>query len=65
MTPAQYLYSLARTTRERFSEGASGAFMCYSWDMRFVIKTTERDEADGLQVSWRPVGARAGACAGG
>ena len=24
--------------------------MCYSWDMRFVIKTTERDEADVLQV---------------
>lgn len=54
ITPAQYLYSLSRTTKERFSEGASGAFMCFSHDMRFVIKTMEKDEADVLQRILRP-----------
>jgi hypothetical protein len=45
ITPAQFFYSLSRTTKERFSEGASGAFMCFSHDMKFVIKTMEKDEA--------------------
>ena len=27
ISPAQFLYSLSRTTKETFSEGASGAFM--------------------------------------
>jgi len=49
ISPAQFFYSLSRTTKERFSEGASGAFMCFSHDMRFVIKTMEKDEAEVLQ----------------
>lgn len=48
VSPAQFFYSLSRTTRERFSEGASGAFMCFSHDMRYVLKTTEEDEAATL-----------------
>lgn len=49
VTPAQFFFSLSRTTKERFSEGASGAFMCFSHDMKFVIKTMEKDEADVLK----------------
>jgi Phosphatidylinositol-4-phosphate 5-Kinase len=49
VTPAQFFYSLSRTTKERFSEGASGAFMCFSHDMRFVLKTMEKDEAEVLR----------------
>jgi hypothetical protein len=49
VSPAQFFYSLSRTTKERFSEGASGAFMCFSHDMRFVLKTMERDEAEVLR----------------
>jgi len=49
ISPAQFFFSLSRTTKERFSEGASGAFMCFSHDMKFVIKTMEKDEADVLQ----------------
>lgn len=40
VSPAQFFYSLSRTTKERFSEGASGAFMCFSHDMRFVLKVS-------------------------
>lgn len=37
-----YRRSLQRIVKQRFSEGASGAFMCYSEDNRFVIKTMSR-----------------------
>lgn len=49
ISPAAHLFSLSRTTRERFSEGASGAFMAFSHDYKYVLKTMEEDEAQVLK----------------
>lgn len=43
-----YITSLSRTRRERFSEGASGAFLYYSRCDRFIVKTMTKDECDVL-----------------
>ena len=43
-----YITSLSRTRRERFSEGASGAFLYYSRCDRFIVKTMNKEECDVL-----------------
>jgi hypothetical protein len=43
-----YIASLSRTRRERFSEGASGAFLYYSLCDRFIVKTMTKPERDVL-----------------
>ena len=45
----QYTTSLAQTTKEQLSEGASGAFLFYSSDMRFIVKSTSRAECKQLR----------------
>ena len=42
----EYVHALSRTRREKFSEGASGAFLYFSLCERFIVKTLSRSEAD-------------------
>lgn len=44
-----YMQSLSKTINERFSEGASGAFMCMSHDQKYVVKTMSREESEVLR----------------
>jgi 1-phosphatidylinositol-4-phosphate 5-kinase len=39
-----YLDSLKSTAKERFGDGASGAFMYFSKDERYIVKTATKDE---------------------
>ena len=48
-----YRRSLQRIVKQRFSEGASGAFMCYSQDNRFVIKTMSQVRLHAHGAAWR------------
>ncbi|KAA0159600.1 hypothetical protein FNF28_05804 [Cafeteria roenbergensis] len=43
-----YTLALQITKREKFSEGASGAFLYFSEDERFIVKTTEATEMESL-----------------
>jgi hypothetical protein len=43
-----YVASLSRTRREKFGEGASGAFLYFSTDERFIVKTLTKSEAEVL-----------------
>jgi 1-phosphatidylinositol-4-phosphate 5-kinase len=36
----EYIESFRGTTKERFSEGRSGAFLYFSQDERYIVKTT-------------------------
>lgn len=46
---ADYIRALSRTKREKFGEGgASGAFLYFSADERFIVKTLTRAECDTL-----------------
>eukprot|EP00981_Chlorochromonas_danica_P001600 scaffold344_cov178-Ochromonas_danica.AAC.9 len=45
-----YAKSFETTCRERFSEGRSGAFLFYSSDQRFLVKTTTHEESNTLQA---------------
>ena len=40
----EYVKSLRKTTKERFSEGASGAFLFFSADQRYIIKSMTQEE---------------------
>jgi 1-phosphatidylinositol-4-phosphate 5-kinase len=44
----EYARALQSTKREKFSEGASGAFLYFSDDERFIVKTTQLDEISVL-----------------
>ncbi len=41
---SDYVRSLRKTTKERFSEGASGAFLFFSADQKYVIKSMTEEE---------------------
>lgn len=41
----QYIDSLSRTTKERLSEGASGAFMFFSHDQKLIVKSMSNEES--------------------
>ena len=45
---SDYMRALSRTRREKFSEGASGAFLYFSSCERFIVKTMTREEAEVL-----------------
>ena len=40
----EYVQKFSATTKERFSEGRSGAFMFYTSDEMFIVKTMSREE---------------------
>lgn len=42
---SQYISSLSRTTKERLSEGASGAFMFFSHDQQLIVKSMSNEES--------------------
>jgi 1-phosphatidylinositol-4-phosphate 5-kinase len=44
----EYVSQVERITAEKLSEGKSGAFMFFSKNGRFIIKTLEKGEADTL-----------------
>ncbi|KDO32428.1 hypothetical protein SPRG_22110 [Saprolegnia parasitica CBS 223.65] len=44
-----YVQSLSKTTKERLSEGASGAFMFFSQDQQLIVKSMSPGEASFLQ----------------
>mmetsp|Transcript_32620 Transcript_32620/g.86026 ORF Transcript_32620/g.86026 Transcript_32620/m.86026 type:complete len:1083 (+) Transcript_32620:268-3516(+) len=44
LNPVDYAESWTATTRESFSEGASGAFLFFSKDGEYIVKTTNREE---------------------
>ncbi|KAF1792065.1 Phosphatidylinositol-4-phosphate 5-kinase, N-terminal domain [Phytophthora cactorum] len=41
----RYIESLSRTTKERLSEGASGAFMFFSHDQQLIVKSMSDEES--------------------
>jgi 1-phosphatidylinositol-4-phosphate 5-kinase len=45
----QYIESLGRTTKERLSEGASGAFMFFSHDQQLIVKSMSDEESAFLR----------------
>ncbi|EQC30308.1 hypothetical protein SDRG_11885 [Saprolegnia diclina VS20] len=45
----EYTSLFSATTKERFSEGRSGAFMFYTSDESFIVKTMSREECDLLR----------------
>eukprot|EP01038_Epipyxis_sp_PR26KG_P004541 gene4541-6411_t len=44
VTPEDYTNAFKTTCKEKFSEGRSGAFMFYSSDQKFIVKTTTKAE---------------------
>ncbi|OQR97897.1 phosphatidylinositol-4-phosphate-5-kinase (Pi-PIPK-D2) [Thraustotheca clavata] len=44
-----YVQSLSKTTKERLSEGASGAFMFFSQDQQLIVKSMSPGEAQFLK----------------
>ncbi|KAJ0402539.1 hypothetical protein P43SY_000802 [Pythium insidiosum] len=46
---SQYIQSLSRTTKERLSEGASGAFMFFSHDQQLIVKSMSDEESAFLR----------------
>lgn len=45
---AEYIKSLSETAREKLSEGASGAFMFFTKDAKYIVKSTTSEEKDLL-----------------
>ena len=45
----EFSRSFESITKERFSEGASGAFMFFTGDQRFIVKTMTKTEASTLE----------------
>ena len=45
---SEYVKSLMSTTKEKFSEGQSGSFLYFSSDLKYIVKTTNREEKDAL-----------------
>ncbi|CAK4081961.1 unnamed protein product [Aphanomyces euteiches] len=50
MPTEKYVKSLSKTTKERLSEGASGAFMFFSEDQQLIVKSMSEGEASFLQT---------------
>jgi 1-phosphatidylinositol-4-phosphate 5-kinase len=49
INPNEYADSFLQTTKEKFSEGRSGAFLYFSSDLRYIVKTTTADESFALR----------------
>lgn len=49
ITTEQYIASISKTTKERLSEGASGAFMFFSHDQQFIVKSMSQEETAFLR----------------
>lgn len=49
INPTEYADSFLQTTKEKFSEGRSGAFLYFSSDMKYIVKTTTEDESLALR----------------
>lgn len=49
LDPVEFARSWTSTTRESFSEGASGAFLFFSQDQKYMVKTTTRTEMRQLE----------------
>lgn len=47
--PDEYAKSFLQTTKEKFSEGRSGAFLYFSSNLKYIVKTTTKDESEALQ----------------
>eukprot|EP01029_Cantina_marsupialis_P027568 TRINITY_DN773027_c0_g1_i1.p1 TRINITY_DN773027_c0_g1~~TRINITY_DN773027_c0_g1_i1.p1 ORF type:complete len:988 (+),score=213.65 TRINITY_DN773027_c0_g1_i1:127-3090(+) len=45
---AEYVRTLMKSTKECFSEGASGAFLYFSEDQRYIVKTMSKEDMDSL-----------------
>lgn len=50
MDDNRYIKSLSSTTKERLSEGASGAFMFFSGDGSLIVKSTSKEELKFLRT---------------
>jgi len=48
VTPASYVKSLKSTAKEKLSEGASGAFMFFTKDGKYIVKSTSTEELECL-----------------
>lgn len=47
--PEEYANSFLQTTKEKFSEGRSGAFLYFSSNLKYIVKTTTEDESEALR----------------
>ena len=47
--PEEYANSFETTCKEKFSEGKSGAFMFFSSNQKYIVKTTSKSEMTTLQ----------------
>lgn len=47
--PEEYADSFLHTTKEKFSEGRSGAFLYFSSNLKYIVKTTTEDESEALR----------------
>lgn len=48
ISPQEYASSFTETTKQKFSEGRSGAFMFYSKNEKYLVKTTTKSEMAAL-----------------
>lgn len=46
--PQEYADAFQKTTKEKFSEGRSGAFLYFSADQKYIVKTTTKSENQAL-----------------
>lgn len=46
--PQEYADAFQKTTKEKFSEGRSGAFLYFSADQKYIVKTTTKGENQAL-----------------
>lgn len=46
--PIEYFEAFQKTTKEKFSEGRSGAFLYFSANQKFIVKTTTKNEINSL-----------------
>jgi hypothetical protein len=44
----EYFEAFQKTTKEKFSEGRSGAFLYFSSNQKFIVKTTTKNEINSL-----------------
>ena len=49
INPDEYSESFLHTTQEKFSEGRSGAFLYFSSNLKYIVKTTTEDESIALR----------------
>lgn len=46
--PNEYAEAFKKTTKEKFSEGRSGAFLYFSYNQKYIVKTTTKGENEAL-----------------